>query len=234
MEGVSGSTKVSRPDRLARLIVALHGEIVLRYVAGARVLDLGHGAPEIARWASEVAESLTVSEPASWQIDPQGAITLPWPDRAFDVTVCLRTLPHVGVDPETSHLGARTLLAEAARVTAPGGHVLVEIDNPRSLRGLAQGLLHPRTVVRTNVLPAEGRGVDRFDTLGRLLSLAPPHLEFVRVHAARTLVSLARSLDLPGLGRLIARAEWWARDAPLLRRFGAHLLVVFRRQEEAS
>ncbi len=234
MESVSGSTKVSRPAGLPGLIDALHGEIVLRYAAGARVVDIGHGSPEIARWTAEVAESATLLDRDTWEADAQGAIRLPLPDRAFDLAVCLRTLPHVGTDPDSSQVAARTLLAEAARVTAPGGHVLVEIDNPQSLRGFAQGIRNPRTIVRTNVLRGEGNEIDRYDTLARLLDLIPPTLDFVRVHAARTVIALPRTLELPLVGRLLGWVEWWARDAPILRRFGAHLLVVLRRTAEAA
>ncbi|MCB9568455.1 MAG: hypothetical protein H6710_14790 [Myxococcales bacterium] len=233
-----GSTKglpagdLDRSDRLdhvGQLVGALQGEIVLRYATGRRVLDLGHGRPEIARWAARVSESLEVSPSASWRADAEGAPLVELPEAAFDLVLCLRTLPHLGADAASSPRAARALLEAAARATVPGGHVLVEIDNPRSLRGLALGIRNPITVVGTNVLRDDDHRLTRFDTLAKLASLIPPTLERETFFAARILVPFSTTLQVPLFGRLLARAEWWARDQALLRHFGAHLLVALRR-----
>ena len=57
--------------------------------------------------------------------------------------------------------------------------------------------------------------------------------DVVAVYGVRVLVPIARALRIPLLGRLLAAGEWWARDS-FLRGFGAHLLVVLRKDEDAE
>lgn len=220
-------------DEASNLAQALVGEAVLRHVAGLRVLDLGHGAPEITQWIRRESAALTVIPLA--ELDQVGdELRIPAPDAAFDAVVSLRTLAHLGHDEASSLSMLRSLLAEAVRVTAPGGVLILEISNPRSLRGFALGIRHPITVVaRGSVVLAEKHHVTRYDTLGRLLKLAPRELELACVYGIRVLVPISRILSIPLLGRLLAAGEWWARDS-FLRHFGAHLLAVLRRPEPTA
>lgn len=221
-------------DRLSGLAQALVGEALLRHVAGRRVLDLGRGSPEIAHWVRPLCASLDAVD-LSLCTTEAGEIRLPQADSRYDVVYALRTVAHLGHDEASSELGVRTLLSEAARVAAPGGVVLVDINNPRSLRGLFYGIRHPITVVATGrvVLADEQHRVTRYDTLTRLLRIAPACLDVVAVYGVRVLVPIARALRIPVLGRLLAAGEWWARDS-FLRGFGAHLLVVMRKDEDAD
>lgn len=231
MEVVSRSTKGLSAAELEHLVDALEGEIVLRYATGRRVLDLGHGSPRIAQWTRQVSESLTLSPRHQWRVEANGTLRPNLPPEAFDVVLCLRTLAHVGEDAETSLVAARSLLRAASQATVPGGHVLVEIDNPRSLRGLALGVRNPITVVRSHnvIIDDEQHNLTRYDTLARLAEFTPKDLEFESFFATRVLVPFATTLQIPLLGRLLARAEWWARSQTLLRHFGAHLLVALRK-----
>lgn len=217
------------PDKASLLTQALVGEAVLRHVAGLRVLDLGHGAPEITQWMRRVCAALTVIPLA--ELDQEGdTLRIPTADASFDAVVSLRTLAHLGRDEASSLAMVRSLLAEATRVTAPGGSLILEISNPRSVRGLALGIRHPITVVTRRSVIAEEHQVTRYDTLGRLLELAPADLELAAVYGIRVLVPISRILSIPLLGRVLAAGEWWARDS-FLRHFGAHLLAVLRRPE---
>lgn len=221
-------------DRLSGLAQALVGDALLRHVSGRRVLDLGKGSPEIAHWVRPLCASLDAVDLTLCTTEA-GEIRLPQADNRYDVVYALRTVAHLGHDEPSSERGVRTLLSEAARVVAPGGVVLVDINNPRSLRGLFYGIRHPITVVATGrvVLADEQHRVTRYDTLARLLRIAPPSLDIVAVYGVRVLVPLARALRIPVLGRLLAAGEWWARDS-FLRGFGAHLLVVMRKDEDAG
>lgn len=217
------------PDAASSLAQALVGDAVLRHTAGRRVLDVGHGAPEIARWVESVAATLSIVPLA--ELDDAGELGIPAPDASFDTVYSLRTLPYVGHDEESSLAGVRSLLREMVRVTAPGGVLLVEINNPTSLRGVYHGIRRPITVVSTgSVVLAEDRRVTRYDTLGRLLTLAPKELELMAVYGIRVLVPISRVLAIPLLGRILAAGEWWARDS-FLRHFGAHLLAVLRKPD---
>lgn len=230
-----GPARAGRPtDRLSGLAQALVGEALLRHVPGRRVLDLGKGSPEIAHWVRPLSASLDTVDLTLCTTEA-GEIRLPQADGRYDVVYCLRTVAHLGHDEASSDLGVRSLLAEAARVVVPGGVVVVDINNPRSLRGFFYGIRHPITVVSTGsvVLADEQRRVTRHDTLARLLRIAPTSLDVVAVYGVRVLVPIARALRIPLLGRLLAAGEWWARDS-FLRGFGAHLLVVLRKDEDAD
>ncbi|MCA9715420.1 MAG: methyltransferase domain-containing protein [Myxococcales bacterium] len=212
------------------LVDALRGEAILRLAPGLRVLDLGHGSPEIARWVEEVAQSLDRVESGELARE-DGEIELEFPAESFDLTYCLGTIAHLGHDEASSDVAVRALLAEAERVTTPGGIVIVEIDNPRSLRGAAHGIRHPITVVaKGGIVLSQGRRVDRYDTEARLASFAPDTLDIVDLHGIRVFIAVPETLAIPIIGRLLARLEWRARDSEFLRRFGAHQLVVMRKR----
>ncbi len=221
-------------DRLSGLAQALVGEALLRHVPGRRVLDLGKGSPEIAHWVRPLCASLDSVDLSLCTTDA-GEIRLPQQGARYDVVYALRTVAHLGHDEASSDLGVRSLLAEAARMVVPGGVVLVDINNPRSLRGFFYGVRHPITVVATGsvVLADEQHRVTRYDTLARLLRISPACLDVVAVYGVRVLVPIARALRIPVLGRLLAAGEWWARDS-FLRGFGAHLLVALRKDEDAD
>ncbi|MFY0530604.1 class I SAM-dependent methyltransferase [Nannocystis pusilla] len=193
-EPVSGASELAQ---------ALAGEAVLRHVAGRRVLDLGHGAPEITQWVRRAASKVSVAPLA--ELDQHGdTLQIPAADATYDAVYCLRTLPHLGRDEESSLALVRSLLQEAVRVTAPGGLLLLEINNPRSLRGLAHGIRHPITIVAAGGVLVEGdHHVTRYDSLGRLLKLAPASWS----SCART--GSGCSCRSPGSSRGRCSAESW-------------------------
>ncbi len=244
----------------SRLIDSLVGDILLTHVAGCRVLDLGYGSPEIAGWIRDrIGEHLSIVEkaaleqapgrivdasgllPASEFLDAQGKLLIPtdedealrlpeYRDASFDVVFCLRTFPHLGYDTQSSERLGRELLREAARVTADGGTVFVQIANSRSLRGFIEGIRNPITVVsRRRMILGDRYGLTRWDTLARFLQFLPPELEFVGIHGLGVLIPHTASLQIPVLGRVLARLEWRLRDMGIARRFGAQLLIVLRR-----
>lgn len=230
-----GPVRAEKPaDRLSGLAQGLVGEAVLQHVPGRRVLDLGEGSPEITRWARPLCASLD-SVDLRTCTDERGEIRLPQASGQYEVVYSLRTVAHLGHDEASSDLGVQSLLTEAARVTVPGGIILVDINNPRSLRGFFYGIRRPITVVSTGkvVLADEHRRVTRHDTLARLLRISPPSLDVIAVYGIRVLVPISRALQIPLLGRLLAAGEWWARDS-ILRGFGAHLLVALRKDEDAG
>jgi SAM-dependent methyltransferase len=184
---------------------------------------------------------------------------LPLRSESYDVALVLHTLPHLGEDAASSEAMARWLLAEAARVVRPGGVLLVDIANPRSLSGLVAGVRSTATVIRqvpggARVLgPQPRRGgsrggfagdhalhpthdrdrLTRYDTLARLHRMAPSSLEDVEVHGIGVFAPRARVLSWPVLGGVLRTLDWAARDRLFLRYFGARLLVVLRKLPSA-
>jgi SAM-dependent methyltransferase len=240
MRPVSGSTKVlsalEAPSALNRLLDSLAGDVILHHVPGCRVLDLGYGSPEVATWVQQhTVNRVSIVEKGALET-AAGPLSLhELEDDSFDLVYSLRTFPHLGEDADSSERLAREMLAEAARVTIPGGTILVEIANPQSLRGLLEGIRHPITVVseRRIVVQSEFRLI-RYDTLRKFRSFVPKTLEVVNVHGLAVLVPHATTLEIPIVGRILSRLEWVARDSAILRHFGAHLLVVLRKLTRAE
>ena len=135
-------------DPLVGLIDALAGDLLLKYVPGRRVLDLGHGSPEVTSWIRRrTGRHLSIVERGLLEPSDGDIELAEYANESFDVVYCLRTFPHLGRDPEHSERLAKGLLNEAARVTRPGGVVAVELANPWSLRGLRAGIRQPITIV---------------------------------------------------------------------------------------
>jgi SAM-dependent methyltransferase len=215
-------------DLAMELVDRLAGEVVLRHAGGRVALDLGHGAPRVTEWVRPRAGALKVVD--ALDLGRGAEIRLPFADASFELVYSLRTLPHLGHDEPSSTAAAAAILLEIARVLAPGGTALCQIDNPRSLFGLYHGIRHPITAIERGALVVESeRGVTRFDTLPAFLRLVPASLAMTDLHGLRVFTALPRLLALPILGRLLFRLEWLARDRAPLRAFGAHLIVVLRR-----
>jgi SAM-dependent methyltransferase len=121
----------------------------------------------------------------------------------------------------------RQAVAELARVTRPGGHLLLEFYNPRSLRYLAK-------MVGGAAPIAEGttdRDVyTRYDTVGTARGYLPPDVEFVSLRGVRVLTPTSHVFRLPLVRSLFEQAERFACDLPGLRNLGGFLIVVARKR----
>jgi hypothetical protein len=121
----------------------------------------------------------------------------------------------------------REAIAELARVTRPGGHLLLEFYNPRSLRYLAK--------VLGGAAPISAGTTDRdvftrYDSLGTARSYLPPNLEYVAMRGVRVLTPTSSVFNLPVLSGLFDRAERIACDLPFVRNFGGFLILVARKR----
>ena len=215
-----------RLEVLTELVEHLTGDVVLRHVAGRRVLLLGERAKRIEAWTAELAASIeTLPDEVVLAGGP-----LPHDDASFDVVLCLRTVGRMEVPAEPGQDPARRLFAEVARVLDARGQFLVDFENPRSLRGSYYKVRNPKTVIEPGPWLAETAvGLTRFDTLGRFLRLVPPTLSLTDFYGVQVLIPAPHALALPLVGRLLAALEWRARDNGLLRHFGAHVLCILRK-----
>jgi hypothetical protein len=121
----------------------------------------------------------------------------------------------------------RTALREMARVTRPGGTVLAEFYNTRSLRYLVKRLKPPTAVSDSTHDEAV---VTRYDSPAQMRSYLPPDLELVGVRGVRVATALAALHRVPGLGGLLARAESVLADAPIARSLGGFLILIARKR----
>jgi ubiquinone/menaquinone biosynthesis C-methylase UbiE len=150
----------------------------------------------------------------------QGSLTeVPLPDACVDLVYSMKVLAHVPP--------IREALVELARVTRPGGHLLLEFYNPRSLRYLAKVLGGAAPI-------AEGttdRDVfTRYDTVAAARAYLPPSLEFVGMRGVRVVTPTSSVFRVPGLASVFEKAERIACDMPFVRNLGGFVILVAKKR----
>ncbi|HJZ83926.1 MAG TPA: class I SAM-dependent methyltransferase [Polyangia bacterium] len=210
------------------LIDGLEAELACRYGAGAGVLEAGCGSGLILQRVALVARrahGVDLSRGMLARADERGLAVaqsdlcaLPFPAHHFDLVYSFKVLAHV--EP------IERALSELVRVTRPGGHLLLEFYNPRSLRYLVRRLRPPRPISERT---REDAVFTRFDTLGDVKRYLPPGVTVLGVRGVRVLTPLPQLHKLPLLGRVLGALETWAADAPALRRLGGFLIVIARK-----
>jgi ubiquinone/menaquinone biosynthesis C-methylase UbiE len=225
----SGSYERERHRGYHRLIDDLELELVRRYGAGRDILEAGCGTGLLLAEAARVARSAIGLDLSRGMLARarerglrvvQGSLTqIPLPDASVDLVYSMKVLAHVPP--------IRQAVAELARVTRPGGHLLLEFYNPRSLRYLAK-------LVGGAAPIAEGttdRDVyTRYDTVGTARGYLPPNVEFVSLRGVRVLTPTSHVFRLPLVRSLFEQAERFACDLPGLRNLGGFLILVARKR----
>ncbi len=219
----------SRGQRYHRLVDELALELCARHGRGRDVLEVGCGTGRLlgpiagfARRAIGVdlsAAMLARARARGLDVVQGAATALPVATASVDLACAFKVLAHV---PDV-----RGALAELARVVRPGGWVLAEFYNARSLRRLVKRLVGARPVSPT---ADEAAVYTRYDRVGELAGYLPPELDWVATRGVRILTPVAAAHDLPVLGRWLARAERAAADRPGLRELGGFIIVVARRR----
>jgi len=211
------------------LVDALETEVILRYATGADVLEAGCGtglllkeiAPRARRAVGLDLSRGMLAKAAERGLDTvHASVThLPFADASFDVAYSMKVLAHVEDFPRA--------LSEMARVVRPGGHVLIELYNPWSLRYLVKKLKPPSKI-------ADGTNDEavftRYDTLDDLAGALPRSLDVVDLRGVRVLTPVSQLHDLPLVGPALGWLERRAADAPGLRRLGGFLIVVCKKK----
>lgn len=205
-------------DRRARgyhkLIDDQAAAIVRRVGAGKDVLEVGCGTglilERIARFASR-AEGVDVSPGMAEHARRRGldvsvadATKLPHPDASFDVACSFKVLAHVRHFDEA--------LREMLRVVRPGGHLIFDVYNRRSLRYAAKRLFGPKP---TSQRFAEDAILTRFVTTAEIECTLPPGTRLVSRSGIRIATPHAAFLRAPLLGPAWNRLEWLLMDTPL-------------------
>lgn len=202
--------------------------LIERYGEGQRVLEVGCGTglllDRVRRFASYAAGMdlsagmLARAQERGLPVTLGDATALPYADASFDLVYSFKVLPHVA--------DIRAALREMARVTRPGGRVLAEFYNPRSLRYLVKVLKRPSAV--------SGRTTDeqvftRYDSLSRIAGYLPPELELDTVRGIRIITPVSHIHRIPGVRHLVRAAEERLADLPVARNFGGFLVAVTRK-----
>jgi ubiquinone/menaquinone biosynthesis C-methylase UbiE len=214
------------------LVDALTVDLVLRYGRGKDVLEVGCGTGLIlkdvageARRAMGVdlsAGMLRRSHERGLRVAQGDATSIPFASESFDVVCSFKVLPHV------RDLAAA--LAEMARLLRPGGVLLLEFYNRRSLRYLVKRTKRPTSV-------AEGVTDEEVHPLRRCRVAAAPRAwesaagiriargAVVHIPLLRNIFSFSSALcdsPLRGVRIVVVRKEG---GAPLCASIGAHQAV---------
>ncbi len=228
---LSASYDAHRQHRYHQMVDDLEVEITLPYARGHRVLELGCGTGRIlsrvapvAREAIGVDLSPHMAEHArarGLDVRVGSVCDLPFEDDRFDLTYSFKVLAHV--------LEIDAAMREAARVTRPGGHLLLELYNPWSLRYLAKAIAGPSRVTEHRT---EADVYTRWDAPPAIRKMLPPNLELIDYRGVRVLTPIAAVHGVTWLSRPLCRAERWATRSPF-RRFGGFLVAVLRKRAQA-
>ena len=212
-----------------RMLDDLEVEVVERYAAGQDVLEVGCGTGLIlARTAGFARRAVGIDLSAGMlararqrglEVMQASATELPLATGSIDVAYSFKVLAHI---PDV-----RGALREMARVVRPGGWVLAEFYNARSLRRLVKAVKAPTAVSATT---HDEHVFTRYDDAAAIRSYLPAELDWVATRGIRVITPVARVLELPVLGAAVRWAEHRLADLPGARGAGGFLVACCRRR----
>src|ERR1700748_3730134 len=169
-----------------RMLDDLEVELVERYAAGKSALEVGcgtglilHRTARFTRRAVGIDLSrgmIATGHQRGLHVVQGSATELPIATASVDVAYSFKVLAHI---PDIQ--GA---LREMARVVRPGGWVLAEFYNARSLRRLVKAVQPPTAVADTT---HDGAVVTRYDDAAAIRSYLPTDLEWVATRGIRVI-----------------------------------------------
>jgi ubiquinone/menaquinone biosynthesis C-methylase UbiE len=209
------------------LIDEIEVAAVSEFAAGKRVLEAGCGTGLVLERLGRVAQEahgfdlspgMVAKARARGLSVSLGSVTaIPFRSNSFDFVCSFKVLAHV---PEIE-----LALRELARVTRPGGTLVLEFYNPWSLRYLAKRLAGPQRI-------SEGRTeadvYTRWDAPVTIPKRLPANLELIEYRGVRVATPAAFVHKIPLVRDVFAFAERASVRSPL-RYFGGFLLAVLRK-----
>ena len=211
-----------------RMLDDLEVETVKRYGAGTDVLEAGCGTGLILHRTAEFARSAVGIDLSSGMLKRarergldvvQGSITeLPFADESFDLVYSFKVLAHIE--------DIKTAMSEMFRVLRPGGYVLAEFYNRRSMRYLVKRLKPPSKISSSTDDEAV---YTRYDTLDDIESYLPANAELEDRRGIRIVTPVSQVHDIPVVGGLVRRIETQLADQPMTRDLGGFLIAILRK-----
>lgn len=212
-----------------RMLDDLEVGLVERYGSGRDVLEVGCGTGLILGRAARFARSargidlsggmLAHAAARGLAVAQASATALPIADASVDVAYSFKVLAHI---PDIA--GA---MREMARVVRPGGWVLAEFYNARSLRRLVKALKPPTAVSDTT---HDEHVFTRYDDAAAIRSYLPPELDWVATRGIRVITPVAKVLELPLIGSAVRWAEHRLADLPGARDVGGFLVACCQKR----
>ena len=228
-DGFAGWYERERHLPYHRMLDDLEVELVERYARGKAVLEVGcgtglilHRTARFARRAIGIDLSggmLMKAQQRGLRVAQASATALPLATASVDVAYSFKVLAHI---PDIQ--GA---LREMARVVRPGGWVLAEFYNARSLRRLVKALKPPSPVSEST---HDEHVFTRYDDARAIRGYLPPELDWVATRGIRVITPVAKVLELPVLGSAVRWAEHRLADLPGARDVAGFLVACCRRR----
>ena len=211
-----------------RMLDDLEVELVERYGARRDVLEVGCGTglildrtAQFARTATGIDLSggmLARAQQRGLRVIQASATDVPIASESVDVAYSFKVLAHI---PDIA--GA---LREMARVVRPGGWVLAEFYNARSIRRLVKALKPPTAISEATNDEAV---YTRYDDARAIAGYLPRDLEWVATRGIRVITPAAKLLEVPVLGAAVRWAEHRLADLPGARDVGGFLVACCRK-----
>lgn len=212
-----------------RMVDDLEVELVARYGTGKDVLEIGCGTGLILERVAAVARTargidlspgmLARARARGLSVVQASATELPIATESVDVAYSFKVLSHIQ-DIETA-------MREMARVVRPGGWVLAEFYNARSVRRLVKALKRPTPVSETT---HDEHVYTRYDDAAAIRRYLPPGLAWVATRGIRVITPVAKVLELPVLGPAVRWAEHRLADLPIARDVGGFLVACCQKR----
>ena len=209
------------------LIDEIEVSAATEFAAGKRVLEAGCGTGLVLSRLARVAQEAHGFDLSPGMVEKArarglsvslGSVTaIPFRSNSFDLVCSFKVLAHV---PDIA--GA---LMELARVTRPGGTLVLEFYNPWSLRYLAKRIAGPQRISEDRT---EADVYTRWDAPFTIRKRLPPSLELVEFRGVRVATPFALVHKVPVIRDVFARVERKSVRSPL-RYFGGFLLAVLRK-----
>jgi ubiquinone/menaquinone biosynthesis C-methylase UbiE len=195
------------------------------YIEGKEILEAGCGTGLVLEGLARIARKAVGLDISAGMLDKardrgldvvKGSVTdLPFAADSFDAVVSFKVLAHV---PDL-----RRAISECARVTRPGGTMVLEFYNRNSIRHLVKKL-KPAHKVADGTFDTQVHTA--YHSWSDILKLLPPDVTPIDQAGIRVVAPTYHFYKLPGLGRLTERLEE-AASASMLRRYGGFMIGVF-------
>ena len=212
-----------------RMLDDLEVDLVERYAYGKTVLEVGCGTGLILHRVARFARSavgidlsggmLVKAQQRGLRVAQASATALPIATASVDVAYSFKVLAHI---PDIE--GA---MREMARVVRPGGWVLAEFYNARSLRRLVKAVKPPSAVSSTT---HDEHVFTRYDDAAAIRSYLPPELTWAATRGIRVITPVAKVHEIPVLGAAVRWVEHQLADLPGARDVGGFLVACCQRQ----
>jgi ubiquinone/menaquinone biosynthesis C-methylase UbiE len=210
-----------------QLIDDLELDVLRPLVRDREVLELGCGTGLILQHVKPLARQahgidlspgmIATARTRGLDVSVASVYELPFADGTFDLLYSFKVLAHIPDLPRA--------LAEAARVTKPGGKVVIELYNPMSLRYLAKRIAGPQPISDGRT---EADVFTKWHAPWQVQENLPDTLKVSQVAGVRVFTPAAFFHRLPVVAPILRAGERAALRSPL-RWFGGFLVVVLDR-----